>query len=152
EGIGPLLDPIEDAKDLERLDKAKLLPALQPVYETLRRLKKELPADRALIGFAGAPWTLASYMVEGGSRRDFAKAKLWAYGRPESFQKLIDILTEAVALHLEAQVDAGAEVLQIFDSWAGALDHAALQRWSLAPIAAIVQRLKRSAPQVPVIV
>ena len=152
EGVGPLLQPIEDARELDRLETARLRLVLHPVYETLRRLREELPNDRTLIGFAGAPWTLASYMVEGGSSRDFAKAKLWAYGRPESFQKLVDVLTEAVALHLEAQVEAGAEVLQIFDSWAGALDHAALLRWSLAPIAAITERLKRNAPQVPVIV
>jgi uroporphyrinogen decarboxylase len=91
-------------------------------------------------------------MIEGGSSRDFAKAKLWAYGRPESFQQLIDLLVDAVATHLEAQVAAGAEALQIFDSWAGALDTTAMRRWSLEPIQAIVARLKRTVPHVPVIV
>jgi uroporphyrinogen decarboxylase len=152
EGVGPLLEPIAGTDELKGFETARMVAALAPVYETLRRLKQELPADRTLIGFAGAPWTLASYMIEGGSSRDFAKAKLWAYGRPESFQKLIDLLVDAVTAHLEAQVAAGAEVLQIFDSWAGALDNAAMRRWSLAPIKAIVARLKRSAPQVPVIV
>jgi uroporphyrinogen decarboxylase len=152
EGVGPLLEPIAGTDELKSFETARMVEALAPVYETLRRLKQELPADRTLIGFAGAPWTLASYMIEGGSSRDFAKAKLWAYGRPDSFQKLIDLLVDAVAAHLEAQVAAGAEVLQIFDSWAGALDNAAMRRWSLAPIKAIVQRLKRSAPHVPVIV
>jgi uroporphyrinogen decarboxylase len=152
EGVGPLLDPITGTDELKRFETARMVEALAPVYETLRRLKQELPADRALIGFAGAPWTLASYMIEGGSSRDFAKAKLWAYGRPESFQTLTDLLVDAVATHLENQVAAGAEVLQIFDSWAGALDTAAMQRWSLAPIQAIVTRLKRTAPHVPVIV
>ncbi len=109
--------------ELKRFEAGRMIEALAPVYETLRRLKQELPEDRTLIGFAGAPWTLASYMIEGGSSRDFGKAKLWAYGRPESFQKLIDLLVDAVAAHLEAQVEAGAEVLQIFDSWAGALGH-----------------------------
>lgn len=152
EGVGPLLQPIAGTDELEQFETGRMIEALAPVYETLRRLKRELPDDRALIGFAGAPWTLASYMVEGGSSRDFAKAKLWAYGRPESFQKLIDLLVDAVAAHLEAQVAAGAEVLQIFDSWAGALDSAAMLRWSLTPIRAIVTRLKASAPNVPVIV
>jgi uroporphyrinogen decarboxylase len=152
EGIGPLLDPIADTDALKGFETGRMIEALAPVYETLRRLKKELPEDRTLIGFAGAPWTLTSYMIEGGSSRDFAKAKLWAYGRPESFQKLIDLLVDAVALHLEAQVAAGAEVLQIFDSWAGALDTAAMRRWSLEPIQAIVTRLKKTAPGVPVIV
>ena len=152
EGVGPLLEPITGIDELPRFEIGRMKSALEPVYETLRRLRKVLPADRTLIGFAGAPWTLASYMIEGGSSRDFAKAKLWAYGRPESFQKLIDLLVDAVATHLEAQVAAGAEVLQIFDSWAGALDTAAMRRWSLEPIRAIVTRLKRSVPQVPVIV
>jgi uroporphyrinogen decarboxylase len=152
EGVGPLLEPIAGTDALKRFSTRRMVEALAPVYETLRRLKQELPEDRTLIGFAGAPWTLASYMIEGGSSRDFAKAKLWAYGRPESFRKLTDLLVDAVATHLEAQVAAGAEALQIFDSWAGALDAAAMRRWSLAPIQAIVQRLKQSAPHVPVIV
>jgi uroporphyrinogen decarboxylase len=152
EGIGPLLDPIADTDALKGFETQRMIEALAPVYATLRRLKTELPEDRTLIGFAGAPWTLASYMIEGGSSRDFAKAKLWAYGRPESFQKLIDLLVDAVSMHLEAQVAAGAEVLQIFDSWAGALDTAAMRRWSLQPIQAIVTRLKKTAPDVPVIV
>jgi len=152
EGVGPLLDPITDTDALETFDIARMTDALQPVYETLRRVRKELPEDRSLIGFAGAPWTLASYMIEGGSSRDFAKAKLWAYGRPQSFQKVIDLLVDAVTTHLEAQVAAGAEVLQIFDSWAGALDGSAVMQWSWAPISAIVERLKRSVPDVPVIV
>jgi uroporphyrinogen decarboxylase len=152
EGVGPLLDPIAGTDELKRFDPERMVEALQPVYETLRRLKRELPEDRTLIGFAGAPWTLASYMIEGGSSRDFAKAKLWAYGRPESFQKLTDLLVDAVATHLEAQVAAGAEVLQIFDSWAGALDSTAMRRWSLEPIRGIVTRLQKTAPHVPVIV
>jgi uroporphyrinogen decarboxylase len=152
EGVGPLLEPIAGTDALKRFSTRRMVEALAPVYETLRRLKQELPEDRTLIGFAGAPWTLASYMIEGGSSRDFAKAKLWAYGRPESFRKLTDLLVDAVATHLEAQVAAGAEALQIFDSWAGALDAAAMRRWSLAPIQAIVQRLKQSVPHVPVIV
>jgi uroporphyrinogen decarboxylase len=152
EGTGPLLEPIVGIDELKRFDIARMIAALQPVYETLRRLRTELPAETSLIGFAGAPWTLASYMIEGRSSRDFAKAKSWALSRPESFQQLIDLLVDAVAQHLEAQVEAGAEVLQIFDSWAGALDHAAMRRWSLEPIRAVVQRLKRTRPDVPVIV
>jgi len=152
EGVGPLLDPIVATDDLKRFEPQRMIEALAPVYETLRRLRKALPEDRTLIGFAGAPWTLASYMIEGASSRDFAKAKLWAYGRPESFQKLTDLLVDAVATHLEAQVAAGAEVLQIFDSWAGALDTEGMRRWSLAPIGKIVGRLKTSVPNVPIIV
>jgi uroporphyrinogen decarboxylase len=111
-----------------------------------------LPSDRTLIGFSGAPWTLASYMIEGGSSRDFAKAKAWAYGLPDEFQKLVDLLVDAIVAHLEAQIAAGAEVVQLFDSWASALDITALQRWSLEPLGRIVARLRQSAPDVPVIV
>jgi uroporphyrinogen decarboxylase len=152
ERVGPLLEPIAGVGDLMRLDTAGMIATLAPVYETVRRVRSRLPAECTLIGFAGAPWTLASYMIEGRSSRDFAKAKLWAYGRPEDFQQLIDLLVDAVSAHLEAQVAAGAEVLQIFDSWAGALDHAATRRWSLEPIRAITARLKRLRPDVPVIV
>jgi uroporphyrinogen decarboxylase len=152
EGVGPLLEPICNTDEFARFDIAHMVEALEPVYEALRRLRAELPGDRTLIGFAGAPWTLASYMIEGRSSRDFAKAKLWAYSRPDDFQKLIDLLVDAVVAHLEAQIAAGAEVVQVFDSWAGALDHAALQRWSLEPLSRIVARLRKSRPGVPVIV
>jgi uroporphyrinogen decarboxylase len=152
EGVGPLLDPIVDTDVLKGFSIPRMIETLQPSYDVLRRLKPQLAPHVSLIGFAGAPWTLASYMVEGGSTREFAKAKLWAYGRPQSFQRVIDLLVDAVVAHCEAQVAAGAEVLQIFDSWANALDAGALERWSLEPIAAIVGRLKQSAPHVPVIV
>lgn len=152
EGIGPLLDPVVDIEALRHLDIKRMIETLQPSYAALRRLRVALPKDCALIGFAGAPWTLASYMIEGGSSRDFAKAKLWAYAKPESFEKLIALLVDAVTAHLEAQIQAGAEVLQIFDSWAGALDAPAMRHWSLRPIREIVTRLKRSAPHIPVIV
>jgi uroporphyrinogen decarboxylase len=152
EGVGPRLEPIVGSAVLAKFELGRMLETLQPVYETLRRLRGELPAGRTLIGFSGAPWTLASYMIEGGSSRDFGKAKLWAYGRPADFQKLIDLLVDAIVAHLEAQVGAGAEVLQIFDSWASALDHSAMRRWSLEPIQRIVTRFKQSAPHVPIIV
>jgi uroporphyrinogen decarboxylase len=152
EGVGPLLEPIDDIDAMKRLDIPRMIEALQPSYAALRRLHRDLPGDCALIGFAGAPWTLASYMIGGGSSRDFAKAKLWAYGRPESFGKLIAVLVDAVTAHLEAQIAAGAEALQIFDSWAGALDTPAMRRWSLEPIREIVKRVKAGAPQVPILV
>jgi uroporphyrinogen decarboxylase len=146
EGVGPLLEPIATADALRGFDIGRMLEGLAPVYETVRRLRQELPQDRTLIGFSGAPWTLASYMIEGGSSRDFAKAKAWAYGRTDEFQKLVDLLVDAVVAHLDAQITAGAEVVQLFDSWASALDHTALQRWSLEPIQRIIGRLNRKVP------
>jgi len=152
EGAGPRLDAITSTDALAGFELDRMVEVLKPVYETVRRLRQELPANRTLIGFSGAPWTLASYMIEGGSSRDFAKAKAWAYSRPNEFQKLTDLLVDAVVVHLEAQVAAGAEALQIFDSWASALDYTAMHRWSLEPIDRIVKRLRKSVPDVPIIV
>jgi uroporphyrinogen decarboxylase len=105
----------------------------------------------ALIGFAGAPWTVASYMVEGGSSRDFAAVKAWAYGDPQSFERLIELLVEATSAYLIRQVEAGAEALQLFDSWAGVLAEPALRRWCVEPAREIVRRVKAAAPGVPII-
>lgn len=151
EGSGPRLEAIETAADLATLSATHLHERLAAVYETLRRLRAELPAETALIGFAGAPWTVASYMVEGGSSRDFAHAKLWAYQRPDEFQRLIDLLTAATADYLVAQVEAGAEVLQLFESWAGVWPEPAFRRWCLEPAKEIRQRLRLAAPAVPMI-
>jgi len=151
EGVGPRLAPVETAAELAKLSPERLHERLAAVYETLRRLRGELPSETALIGFAGAPWTVASYMIEGGSSRDFARAKAWAYGQPEEFQRLIDLLTEATAAYLTAQVEAGAEVLQLFDSWAGVWPESGFRRWCLEPAKAIRRRLRQAAPQVPMI-
>jgi len=152
EGRGPLLDGITDDAGMARLGMDQFHTRLKPVYAAVGGLRAALPKETALIGFAGAPWTVASYMIEGGSSRDYAKTKAWAYQRPESFQRLMNLLVDATSSYLIAQIEAGAEVLQIFDSWAGALDHAGLLRWSLAPMKAIVDRVRMSHPEVPVIV
>ena len=151
DGEGPVLEPIRSAADLARLDVSGLHQRLAPVYETARRVTAALPADTALIGFAGAPWTLATYMVEGGGSPDHAHSKRWAFGDPAGFQRLIDLLVEATAAYLERQIEAGAEAVQIFDSWAGTLPAAAFARWCVEPVAAIVHRLKARHPDIPVI-
>ncbi|MFN4283629.1 MAG: uroporphyrinogen decarboxylase [Alphaproteobacteria bacterium] len=150
-GRGPVLEPIAEAKDLPPFDADKLRAYLEPVYEALRQTKAALPPDVALIGFAGAPWTIAAYMIEGGSSRDFEKLKAFAYGRPASFAAIIDMLVEAIAAHLIAQVEAGAEALQLFDSWAGVLPETQFQRWCVAPAAMIVRKVKAAHPDVPII-
>ncbi len=152
DGIGPRLHALAGPSDLERLSVESVTERLAPVFEALGGLARVLPPETALIGFAGAPWTVASYMVEGGSTKDFALAKSWAYGDPASFQTLIDILIDATSRYLSAQVEAGAEVLQIFDSWAGVLPEGALRRWCLAPLKEIVRRVKEAHPKIPVIV
>lgn len=151
-GEGPKLEPVRDAAGLRRLDPAKLHAHLAPMYETVSRVAAELPDGAALIGFAGAPWTVATYMVEGGSSRDYANAKGWALGDPDGFQVLVDLLVDATAEYLVRQIDAGAEAVQIFDTWAGVLPKYAFDRFSAAPIREIARRVKAAHPGVPVIV
>jgi uroporphyrinogen decarboxylase len=151
DGRGPVLEPLANGKDLAKLSLDRLHERLAPVYETVDRIKGALPPETALIGFAGAPWTVASYMIEGGSTRDFAKAKGWMHGRISDFAALIDLLVEATSQYLIRQVDAGAEVLQLFDSWAGALSHPDMRQFSLAPLRRIVTNVHAKHPKVPVI-
>ena len=148
---GPALVPLRSESDLRRLDLAAVAERLDPVYSALRELRGRLPERTALIGFAGAPWTVATYMIEGGTSRDFTTAKAWAQSAPASFQSLIDLLIEAITQHLSAQVEAGAEVLQLFDSWAGVLSETSFDRYAIAPTQEIVRRLKAVQPEVPII-
>ena len=150
-GEGPKLDPIRDEAALAALRPEDLHGKLAPVYETVERVAAGLPEGAALIGFAGAPWTVATYMVEGGGSRDYPNAKAWALGRPDSFQKLVDMLVEATAAYLIRQVECGAEAVQIFDTWAGVLPKPAFDRFSAAPIREIARRVKAAHPSVPVI-
>ena len=152
EGHGPRLEALQQPDDLAGLSKERLHSTLAPVYETVSRLSRELPAETTLIGFAGAPWTVASYMLEGGSSKDFAAGKRWAYAVPEALQSLIDLLVEATGDYLIAQIDAGAEAVQIFDSWAGVWPERQLRRWCLEPTKALVGRIRAERPGVPVIV
>lgn len=152
EGYGPRLDPIRRAEDLARLSRERVGETLLPVESAIREVKRQLAPDTALIGFCGAPWTVASYMVEGGSSSDFELVKAWAYGNPESFQTLIDLLVDASVDYLSRQVDAGADLLQLFDSWAGVLAPPAREHWCLKPTAEIVRRIRDRHPGVPMIV
>lgn len=152
EGVGPVLGAIGTEDDVDKLTPARLEDHLAPVYETIRRVRPGLPDDVALFGFAGAPWTIATYMVEGGGSRDYAKTKEWAFRSPGSFQRLISVLEDAVAAHLIAQAEAGAEALQIFDSWAGMLPDGAFEQWCVEPIGRIVAQVNAAVPDVPIIV
>src|SRR5205814_4384547 len=134
-----------------RLSRARLPERLAPVYEAIRQARGALPRQTALLGFAGAPFTLACYMIEGGSSRDFAKVKSWAYSHPDSFGLLIDLLVEAIVDHLACQIDAGADAVQLFDSWAGVLPEEQLFGWSLEPLVRIAHGLHARHPKVPII-
>ena len=151
ESIGPVLAPIRDVAAVRRLRPDDLAARLRPVYEAVSRLRATLPAKTSLIGFAGAPWTVATYMVEGGTSRDHAHTKRWAFREPESFALLIELLVAATARHLIAEVAAGVDVLQLFDTWAGALPAHEMHRWCLAPARAIMQRVHAVYPDVPFI-
>lgn len=151
EGEGPKLQTIRDEKDVSRLSSKALHQHLSPVYETIRRLRNSLSDETALIGFAGAPWTVTSYMVEGGGSKEFQEARSFARRDPETFSTLIDLVTEATANYLLAQVEAGAQALQLFDSWAGVLPPDQFQRWCERPISKIVQIVKNTYPEIPII-
>lgn len=151
QGHGPRLVALEDGGALDRMAGEDPCARLGPVYEAVAALHRELPREVALIGFAGGPWTVATYMLEGRSSRDFAAARHWMAERPAEFARLIGLLVEATVAHLSAQAAAGAEALQIFDSWAGALAGDDMRRWSLEPLAEIVSRLKARHPDVPII-
>jgi uroporphyrinogen decarboxylase len=151
EGEGPLLDAISDLALLDRLDVTGIPERLAPVFETVSRVTPALPSEVALIGFAGAPWTVATYMVEGGTSHDFRLVKGWAYRDRLGFDRLIEMLVEATALFLGGQIEAGVEVVQLFDSWAGVLPEAGFERWVIEPTRQIVKALKRRFPNHPVI-
>src|ERR1700675_474986 len=146
-GDGPRLDPICDAEGLARLSVEPDWGRLQPVFETLDRLKADLPKETALIGFCGAPWTVASYMIAGRGTPDQAPARLFAYRHPDLFARLIDRLVDASAEYLRRQFAAGADAAQIFDSWAGVLPPAEFERWCVAPIAAIAAKVRDETPR-----
>ena len=147
ENDGPKLAPISDVGALGVADTAMLAP----VGEAVRRVHRDLPAQTALIGFAGAPWTVSTYMVEGGTSRDFHRVKSLAYGDPAGFDVLIEKIAEATLGFLSLQIEAGVEVVQLFDSWAGALSPEGFARWVIAPTKRLVAALKAQFPSVPII-
>jgi len=152
EGEGPRLEPITDAPGLAQLDRERVLRHLEPVLEVVSRVRTALDNETALIGFCGAPWTVATYMVAGHGTPDQAPARLWAYRDPKSFNRLIDILVDSSARYLNAQIEAGADAVQIFDTWAGGLPATEFDRWCIAPIRRLVEAVRIEHPGVPVIV
>ncbi len=151
EGIGPILEPRIDAKTLSRLDISKAEDRLRPIYETVSLVKNSVPGHVAVIGFCGAPWTVATYMAAGRSPGEHIDAKLWAYREPESFTVLIDLIVELSADYLVGQIDAGADTVKIFDSWAGVLSENQFDQWVVAPTRKLVAAVKARRPGTPVI-
>ncbi len=151
EGKGPRLEPVDGMADIERLEISGIAARLAAVYEAIAGVRAVIPDGVSLIGFAGAPWTIATYMIEGGASRGHERARMLAYTAPELVDRLIAILVAAVSQHLIAQIRAGAEAVQIFDSWAGSLPAPLRGRYSLRPIAEIAARVRKACPDTPVI-
>ncbi|MEQ9489995.1 MAG: uroporphyrinogen decarboxylase [Alphaproteobacteria bacterium] len=151
EGEGPKLDAVDCGGDIAKLSSDWLRSRLEPVYDAVGRIKQELPPETTFIGFAGAPWTVATYMVEGGSSKDFINTKTWMYRDPDTFQALIDIVVEGTIDHLSAQIEAGVDMVQIFDTWGGILPERAFAKWVIEPTAKIVSALKKKFPDTPVV-
>lgn len=151
QGYGPRLAPIAESADLDRLRETIDLDHLSPVFEAISRVKEVLPGDVALIGFCGAPWTVASYMIAGHGTPDQAPARLFAYRNRDLFQHLIDRLIAGSIDYLGQQIKAGADVVQIFDSWAGVLPPDEFERWCLQPVKAIIEGLRSRCGKVKVI-
>jgi uroporphyrinogen decarboxylase len=150
EGEGPVLEPMTP-EGLGRLKIARMQKHLEPVYEAVKRVRGALEPERALIGFAGAPWTVACYMAEGAASRDFAAAKSWMWRKRQSFAALIELLTYATIEHLSAQIEAGADCVQLFDSWAGVLPSDEFRTFAIEPTRAIVAGVKQRHPNVRII-
>lgn len=150
EGHGPQMDPI-DADGIAKLSPDGVMDHLKPVIETVARLRAELPAETTLLGFCGAPWTVATYMIAGHGTPDQAPARLFAYRHPEAFRRLLDFLAEVSADYLVAQIDAGADAVQIFDSWAGVLGEAEFEAFAVRPVRRIIDLVKSRRPHAKVI-
>jgi uroporphyrinogen decarboxylase len=148
-GEGPRLTPPLASAQLDSL--TPTLARFEPVYETVRKVRQRLAPDKALIGFAGAPWTVTTYMIAGQGSRDQAESRRLAYSDPERFAAIIRRIEDVTFGYLSGQIEAGAEAVQLFDSWAGSLAPAQFEQWVIAPTARLVERLKAEHPAVPVI-
>lgn len=150
EGHGPEMDVIDES-GIRALRGTGVLDHLKPVFETVRRLRVELPTETTLLGFCGAPWTVATYMIAGHGTPDQAPARLFAYKHPEAFEHLLMFLAEISADYLVAQIDAGADALQIFDSWAGVLGEREFEAFAIRPVARMIASVKSRRPQARII-
>ena len=151
EGEGPKLSPVARASDIDRFAEKDVLPTLAPVFETVKKVRRGLAREKALIGFAGAPWTVATYMLAGGSTKDPAALRAHYYADPSFIEGLIEVLTEKTIAYLIAQIDGGADAVQLFDTWAGGLPPSVLEAVSVKPLEKIACAVKKHRADVPVI-
>jgi uroporphyrinogen decarboxylase len=150
EGRGPLLEPVT-AGDIERLSAVGFHDHLRPVYETVAQVRENLSRETTLLGFCGAPWTVATYMIAGHGTQDQAPARLFGYRHADAMDRLLGMLAEVSAEYLVRQIEAGADAVQIFDSWAGVLDEKCFERYCVRPVARTVALVRQCFPDVPII-
>jgi uroporphyrinogen decarboxylase len=151
EGEGPEMDPITDPAVIATLRDVYNPGILKPVYEAVKGVRAGLPKETALLGFCGAPWTVATYMIAGKGTKEQAPARLFAYRYPAEFQALMDLLVNVSAVHLIEQIDAGADTVQIFDSWASVLPAEQFDRWCIRPVKALVDKVRAARPNAKII-
>ncbi|WP_291952795.1 uroporphyrinogen decarboxylase [Campylobacter sp.] len=152
-GEGPVfLNPIVNDDDLDILDVNKSVKNLNYVYDALKLTREKLSTDKALIGFCGSPWTIATYMIEGSGSKTYAKSKKILYQNPEFLHRILSKLTQVLKLYLEEQIKSGANAIQIFDSWASALEMDAFFEFSFKYMMEITDYIKKKYPQIPVII
>jgi len=149
-GEGPVMDPL-NPQDIENLKSDEALEKLEPIFKALQQVRQNLKNDKALIGFCGAPWTVATYMIAGRATSDQAPARLFLYQQPQKMKKLLEILADISADYLIKQIEAGADLVQIFDSWAGQLDEKGFDFCAVEPVKRMVKRIRRRFQDVPII-
>ncbi|KAA6206001.1 MAG: uroporphyrinogen decarboxylase [Candidatus Tokpelaia sp.] len=150
EGRGPIMTPLQQS-DIARLNRDNALSVLSPAFETIKKVKAQLSDNTAIIGFCGAPWTVATYMIAGQATPDQAPARLFAYHYKQDFAALMRCLADVSAEYLIGQIKAGADCVQIFDSWAGVLDEQSFAAACIAPVRYMVQKIRAACPKVPII-
>lgn len=153
-GSGPVLEPITTLIDINKLNIKNINIKLLNIYKTVSNVKKainEKYKTTTLIGFAGSPWTVATYVIEGGSSKDYMSTKSWSYSSPKEFSLLIDILIEATVEYLIQQIEHGVEVIQLFDSWAGVLSETQFANWVIKPTKIIIDAIRKKHPTIPII-
>lgn len=150
-GEGPKLEPISDPQTAQSIKREVDHGKLEPVYETIKRVKSELPADVTFLGFCGAPWTVATYMIAGHGTSDQEPARLFAYRHPDAFDDLLQVLVKASAEYLIRQLKAGVDAVQIFDTWAGILPPEEFARWCIAPVRRIILAVRDEIPDAKII-
>ena len=148
---GPKLQQITNEKELLNLNINNIIKHLQPVFDNINLTKSKLDDSTTLIGFSGSPWTIATYIIEGGGSKNFENVKKIAISNSAFFEKLINILVESISIYLCKQIEAGSEVIKLFDSWAGVLSESEFKKWVINPNKRIVNNIKEKYPNIPII-